>query len=259
MSKIKNLLNNLDEKNYLEYFKALIEYYNILKENYPSDNLKFNIEILFYSGINKLFKLIDESDDKEKNLIKFNQLDEILKIQDLPNYIISLCLNKQGFFLLEMDPKLNKNLAFEKLYKAIELSPDYKTFIIILETLFHFFKELDILESFSDQICKNVDKFSDNIINIIMIVKIIILTLKKDYKDAYNIGINYIPKIDEIIENDKDIEVITQLFYFSSSEIYSDLIKDKKILEGEEIFKSVCSCLKYERHKDETKFIIEIS
>ena len=188
--KIDDLLKKLDEKNYLEYFKVLIEYDNFLKENHPPDNLKLDIETLFILGIKKLDKIIDESDNKEKSLIKFKQLDEILDIQGLPNHIISLCLNNQGFFLLEMDPKLNAILAFEKFYKALELSPDFKICIKNIEASFPFSEKLDILEPIIDKIFKYIDKFSENFINYIMMFKIVILTLKKEYKDAYNIGIN---------------------------------------------------------------------
>lgn len=164
--KISNLIENLNQNNYLEYFNFIIEYNNNLNENNSLQNL-FNIKDLFKIGIKKLEKIIDESDKidkKEKNLIKIKQLDEILNIKGFSNDLISLCLNNQGFYLLKIDKKLNFNLAFEKFYKALELSPDFKTCITNIEIIFPFSEKLEILEPYIDKIYKYIDKFSENFI-----------------------------------------------------------------------------------------------
>ena len=126
------LLKNMNEENCLEYFKYFIQN--------ESDLLKYiNFKKIFSIGYSRLCELIDKSDkidNNEKNQIKLKKLDEIIHIKDIPNDVISLCLNIQGCLLLEIDNKLNEKFAFEKFYQALELTPNNETCITNIEVTF---------------------------------------------------------------------------------------------------------------------------
>jgi len=205
------------------------------------------LSLLIIPSITKAFKVLEEQ-KKYEEIIK--KIDEILSIEGVHIIIKSFCLNYQGCMLLEIS-KDNRKEAFDKFYSAFELVPEDKRIAKNIENFFPYLKDSNELEIYINKIYKYKDKFSDNFLCFLSLYEMCIAYDNKDFDKSYSLAIKNISKAFEIFKDKTEaIKVITHVAIFSASEVYCNHVKNKELIQAENIYTTVYNLLKENDSKD---------
>lgn len=213
------------------------------------------LSLLIIPSITKVFKALEEEKKYEEVM---NKIDEILNIEGVHIIIKSFCLNYQGCILLDIS-KDNRKEAFDKFYSALELVPEDKAVVRNIENFFPHPKDPDELEIYINKVYKYKDKFSDKFLCFLSIYEMCLAYDNKDFDKSYSMAVTNISKAYEMFKDRKElINIINQVVIFSASEVYSNHVKNKDLIEAENIYSTVNNLLRDNESKEKMNILFGI-
>ena len=244
----------MSEKNFSTFLKTIVESDDYIK------SIKFLVEnegdlggisgflsTLIIPAIVKDFQAL-EKEKKFEEII--NKINEILSIEGVHIIIKSFCLNYQGCTLLDIS-KDNRKEAFDKFYSALELVPEDKSIARNIENFFPDIKDPDELEIYINKVYKYKDKFSEKFLCFLSVYEMCIAYDNKDFDKAYSLAIANISKAYDIYKDRKEaINVINLVAIISASEIYTRHVKNKDLIQAENIYTTFYNILNDNESKD---------